>query len=68
MNVMGYHKKFITEELLRSIYENDGYQLMIENITKAEAIYIGDDFSEKIIELITENTSEEKIKKFFELN
>tara|TARA_B100001094_G_C17996501_1_gene702916 strand:- start:587 stop:784 length:198 start_codon:yes stop_codon:yes gene_type:complete len=65
---MGYHKKFITEELLRSIYENDGYQLMIENITKAEAIYIGDDFSEKIIELITENTSEEKIKEFFELN
>jgi hypothetical protein len=41
---MGYHKKFITEELLRSIYENDGYQLMIEN------------------------TSEEKIKEFFELN
>ena len=65
---MGYHKKFITEELLRSIYENDGYQLMIENITKAEAIYIGDDFSEKIIELTTENTSEEKIKEFFELN
>jgi hypothetical protein len=65
---MGYHKKFITEELLRSIYENDGYQLMIENITKAEAIYIGDDFSEKIIELITENTSEEKIKEFFEIN
>jgi hypothetical protein len=65
---MGYHKKFITEELLRSIYENDGYQLMVENITKAEAIYIGDDFSEKIIELITENTSEEKIKEFFELN
>jgi hypothetical protein len=65
---MGYHKKFITEELLRSIYENDGYQLMIENITKAEAIYIGDDFSEKIIELITENPSEEKIKEFFELN
>ena len=65
---MGYHKKFITEELLRSIYENDGYQLMIENITKSEAIYIGDDFSEKIIELITENTSEEKIKEFFELN
>ena len=65
---MGYHKKFITEELLRSIYKNDGYQLMIENITKAEAIYIGDDFSEKIIELITENTSEEKIKEFFELN
>ena len=29
---MGYHKKFITEELLRSIYENDGYQLMIENM------------------------------------
>lgn len=65
---MGYHKKFITEELLRSIYENDGYQLMIENITKAEAIYIGDDFSEKIIELIMENPSEEKIKEFFELN
>ena len=65
---MGYHKKFITEELLRSIYENDGYQLMVENITKAEAIYIGDDFSEKIIELITENTSEEKIKEFFGLN
>jgi hypothetical protein len=65
---MGYHKKFITEELLRSIYKNDGYQLMIENITKSEAIYIGDDFSEKIIELIMENPSEEKIKEFFELN
>jgi hypothetical protein len=41
---------------------------MIENITKSESIYIGDDFSEKIIELIMENPSEEKIKEFFELN
>ena len=63
---MGFNKRFITEDLLRQIYENDGYLLLIDNITKPEALYIGDEFSEKIVDLISNGESEEKIKECFE--
>jgi len=63
---MGFNKRFITEDLLRQIYKNDGYQLLIDNITKPDALYIGDEFSEKIVDLISNDESEEKIKECFE--
>lgn len=31
---MGFNKRFITEDLLRQVYNNNGYQLMVDNITK----------------------------------
>ena len=64
---MGFNKRFITEDSLRRIYKNDGYQLLVDNITKPDALYIGDEFSEKIVSLITKGESEENIKKCFEL-
>jgi hypothetical protein len=63
---MGFNKRFITEDLLRQIYKNDGYQLLIDNITKPDALYIGDEFSEKIVDLISNGESEEMIKECFE--
>ena len=62
---MGFNKRFITECLLREIYERDGYQLMVDNITKPDALYIGDEFSEKIVDLISNGESEEKIRECF---
>lgn len=62
---MGFNKRFITEDLLREIYNRDGYQLMVDNITKPEALYIGDEFSEKIVDLISNGESEEKIRECF---
>ncbi len=63
---MGFNKRFITEDLLRQVYNESGYQLMVDNITKPDALYIGDEFSEKIVDLISNGESEEKIKECFE--
>jgi hypothetical protein len=63
---MGFNKRFITEDLLRQVYNKSGYQLMVDNITKPDSIYIGDEFSEKIVDLISNGESEEKIKECFE--
>ncbi len=63
---MGFNKRFITEDLLRQVYNKSGYQLMVDNITKPDALYIGDEFSEKIVDLISNGESEEKIKECFE--
>jgi len=63
---MGYIKRFITEDILREIYENDGHGFLVDNITKPESLYIADDFSEKIVSLVMNGDSEEKIKECFE--
>jgi hypothetical protein len=63
---MGFNKRFITEDLLRQVYNKSGYQLMVDNITKPDALFIGDEFSEKIVDLISNGESEEKIKECFE--
>jgi len=64
--IMGFNKRFITEDLLRQVYNKSGYQLMVDNITKPDALFIGDEFSEKIVDLISNGESEEKIKECFE--
>ena len=63
---MGFNKRFITEDLLRQVYNKSGYQLMVDNIKKPDALFIGDEFSEKIVDLISNGESEEKIKECFE--
>ena len=63
---MGFNKRFITEDSLKQIYNRDGYELLVDNITKPDALYIGDDFSQKIVNLIVKGASEDEIKKLME--
>jgi len=63
---MGFNKRFITEDGLRQIYKNDGYKLLIDNITKPDALFIADDFSERIVDAVREGASEDEIKKLME--
>ena len=63
---MGFNKRFITEDSLRQIYKNDGYQFLVDNITKPDALYIGDEFSEKIVDLVYKGDSEDEIKKIMD--
>jgi hypothetical protein len=60
---MGFNKRFITEDSLKQIYNRDGYKLLVDNITKPDALFISDDFSERIVDAVREGASEDEIKK-----
>ena len=59
---MGFNKRFISEEIIISVYEHGGYKRLVEYITKPDTLLISDKFSNKIIKLIQENNSEQRVK------
>lgn len=59
---MGFNKRFITKDSLISVYEEYGYDGLVNYIKKPDAIIIRDEFSSKIVELIKEKDSQERVK------
>jgi hypothetical protein len=59
---VGFNKRFISEEIIISVYEQGGYKHLVEYITNPDALLISDKFSNKIIKLIQENNSEQRVK------
>ena len=56
---MGFHKRFINIESLKSIYEREKMKGIIKTITTADA-YICDETASEIIELYKESKLDEK--------
>jgi hypothetical protein len=52
---MGFNKRFVNEEVIRTILREDGFQSLIDFIKKPDALIIEDEFSTKVCEIITEN-------------
>jgi hypothetical protein len=59
---MGFNKRFITEDSLKHVYKEQGYEGLVDYITKPDAILVRDEFSNKVVELIKEKDSEGRLK------
>ena len=59
---MGFNKRFITEKSIRDVYTDKGYKGVKDYITKPDAIITKDELSEKVVRLLTENDSEQRLK------
>lgn len=52
--MMGFNKRFVNEEIIRTILREDGFQSLIDFIKKPDALIMEDDFSTKVCEIIRE--------------
>ena len=52
---MSFNKRYINEEKIRQILKEDGLQNLIDFIKNTDALFIEDDFSEKVCDIIREN-------------
>lgn len=52
--MMGFNKRFVNEEIIRTILREDGFQSLIDFIKKPDALITEDDFSTKVCEIIRE--------------
>ena len=59
---MGFNKRYVTEDSLRYIYKERGYEGLVDYITKPDAILIKDEFSNKVVTLISEKDSKKRIQ------
>ena len=50
--MMGFNKRFVNEEIIRTILREDGFQSLIDFIKKPDALITEDDFSTKVCEII----------------
>lgn len=49
---MGFNKKYINEEKIRTVLREDGIQALIDFIKKPDALIIEDDFSSQVCDII----------------
>lgn len=51
---MGFNKRYVNEEIIRTILRDDGLESLIEFIIKPDALIIEDEFSTKVCQIIKE--------------
>jgi hypothetical protein len=59
---MGFHKRIISKEIILNLYQNYGVDSIISYISKPEILICSDEFSEKIINFIYGDITNDKIK------
>ena len=59
---MGFNKRFLTEEGLKSVFWGSGYDKLVDYIKKPDALFIRDDFSQKIFDILEDETLKEEYK------
>jgi hypothetical protein len=59
---MGFNKRFITEDAIKKVYKEQGYEGLVNYITKPDALLIRDEFSDKIVTLINEKNSKKRVE------
>jgi hypothetical protein len=52
---MGFNKRYINEEKIKTIIKNEGLLYLIDFIKKPDALIIEDDFSKKVCNIIKED-------------
>lgn len=52
---MGFNKRYINEEKIKTIIKNEGLLYLIDFIKKPDALIIEDEFSEKVYNIIKED-------------
>jgi hypothetical protein len=59
---MGFNKRFLTEDGLKSVFWSDGYDRLLDYVRKPDALFIRDEFSEKVYDLIQDETIKEEYR------
>ena len=63
----GFNKRYVNEEIIRTILREDGLESLIDFIKKPDALIIEDDFSTKVCEIIRENEKKYVLEKLLEI-
>jgi len=64
---MGFTKRHIDKDKIMSILKESGLQTLITVIRKPDALYIEDDFSEKVCDIIRNTEDSLILTKLFEI-
>jgi hypothetical protein len=64
---MGFTKRHIDKDKIMSILKESGLQTLISVIRKPDALYIEDDFSEKVCDIIRNTEDSLILTKLFEI-
>ena len=64
---MGFNKRYVNEEIIRTILRDDGLESLIEFIIKPDALIIEDEFSTKVCQIITETEKIYILEKLLEI-
>jgi len=52
---MGFNKRHVNEEKIRQVLKEEGLQYLIDFIKTPDALFIEDEFSEKVVDIIRED-------------
>jgi hypothetical protein len=63
----GFDKRYVNEEIIRTILREDGLESLIDFIKKPDALIIEDEFSTKVCEIIRENKKKYVLEKLLEI-
>lgn len=63
----GFDKRYVNEEIIRTVLREDGLESLIDFIKKPDALIIEDDFSTKVCEIIRENEKKYVLEKLLEI-
>ncbi len=59
---MGFNKRYLTEEGLKSVFWSGSYVDLVNYIRKPDALFIRDEFSEKVYNILEDETLKEEYK------
>ena len=59
---MSFNKRYLNEKSIRVVYEDGGYEKLVDYITKPDSLVTMDKFSNKVVDLIIEGDTELQIK------
>jgi hypothetical protein len=68
--MMSFNKRYIDEEVIRTILREDGFKTLIDFVRSPDALIINDNFSQKVCDIIKENNDDDTtvFEKLLELN
>lgn len=68
--MMSFNKRYIDEEVIRTILREDGFKTLIDFVRSPDALIINDNFSQKVCDIIKENDDDDNtiFEKLLELN
>ena len=68
--MMSFNKRYIDEEVIRTILREDGFKTLISFVRSPDALIVNDAFSQKICDIIKENNDDDTtvFEKLLELN
>lgn len=64
---MGFNKRYVNEEIIRTVLRDDGLESLIQFIGTPDVLIIEDEFSNKVCQIITETEKIYILEKLLEI-